>query len=230
MSSVIGSLRVLVSRAVKDRPQVDGSPVPRGERRRIEIVRVAEQVFLRSGFAATTMSAVAAEAGASKETLYRHFGSKEGLFAEVVGNRARVLREKLDADFDRPHAMADVLRDLGTRLLTHMNGAEVMCLLRIVIAEVQRDPELGRIFYAHGPERTRLRLAEYLEAARHRGEFRGDADLAASIFLAGIVGSLYIVRLTVHDAPVPGAREIRERVDEVVTMFLQRYAAAAEQR
>ena len=186
---------------------------------------MAEQVFLRSGFAATTMSAVAAAAGASKETLYRHFGSKEELFAEVVSNRARLLREKLDADFDRPHAMADVLRDLGTRLLTHMNGAEVMCLLRIVIAEVPRDPELGRIFYMHGPERTRTRLAEYLGAARHRGEFGGDPDLAASIFLAGIVGSLYLVRLILHDVPIPSAAEIRERVDEVVAMFLKQYGA-----
>lgn len=215
-----------MSRAVKERPQVDASPVPRGERRRLEIVRVAETVFLLSGFAATTMSAVAAEAGASKETLYRHFGSKEGLFAEVVENRARLLREKLDADFDRPDAMADVLHDLGTRLLTHMHGPEVMCLLRIVISEVPRDPEIGRIFYVHGPERTRLRLAEYLGAARERGEFHGDTDLAASIFLAAIVGSLHLVRLTHLDIPVPSPSEVQERVTEVVAMFLQRYGDA----
>ncbi len=170
------------------------------------------------------MSAVAAAAGASKETLYRHFGSKEDLFAEVVSNRARVLREKLDADFDRPHAMADVLRDLGTRLLTHMNGPEVMHLLRIVVSEVQRDPEIGRIFFVNGPERTRLRLAEYLTAARERGEFEGDADIAASIFLAAIAGSLYIARLTLHDMPVLSDDEIRQRVEEVVAMFLKRYS------
>ncbi|MCW6508925.1 TetR/AcrR family transcriptional regulator [Lichenifustis flavocetrariae] len=185
---------------------------------------MAERVFLMRGFGATTMQVVAAEAGASKETLYRHFGSKGDLFAEVVGNRARLLREKLDADFDRPHAMAEVLRDLGTNLLTHMSGPEVMCLLRIVISEAPRDPDLGRIFFASGPERTRKRLAEYLEAARARGEFHGrSAALAANIFLAAVVGSLHMVNLTLHDPPVLTPAEIRERVDEAVAMFLNYY-------
>lgn len=202
---------------------MEASPVPRGARRRIEITRVAEQVFLRRGFGATTMAMVAAEAGASKETLYRHFGSKEELFAEVVSNRALALREKLDADFDRPGALSEVLRDLGTRLLTHMNGADVMCLLRLVVAEVQRDPEIGRIFFANGPERTRLRLAEYLTAAGRRGEFIGDPQRAAQIFLAAVVSSIYIVRLTVKDAPTQSPEEIRQHVEEVISMFMLHY-------
>ena len=64
--------------------------IPRGEKRREEIAEVAERVFLELGFNETTMQIVASRAGASKETLYRHFGSKEGLFSEVV--RARTAR------------------------------------------------------------------------------------------------------------------------------------------
>jgi TetR/AcrR family transcriptional regulator, mexJK operon transcriptional repressor len=64
--------------------------IPRGEKRREEIAAVAERVFLELGFTDTTMQIVASRAGASKETLYRHFGSKEGLFSEVV--RARAVR------------------------------------------------------------------------------------------------------------------------------------------
>ena len=64
--------------------------IPRGEKRREEIAAVAERVFLELGYTETTMQIVASRAGASKETLYRHFGSKEGLFSEVV--RARSAR------------------------------------------------------------------------------------------------------------------------------------------
>lgn len=185
---------------------------------------MAEQVFLARGFAATTMQAVAAEAGASKETLYRHFRSKEELFAEVVSNRAQQMRAKLDADFDRPHAMPDVLRDLGIRLLTQMSQPDMMCLLRMVIAEVPRDPEIGRIFFQHGPERTRVRLTEYLAAARQRGEFRGeDGELAATLFLSAVMGSQHLLRLTVFEPEPLGAEEISRRVDEVVAMFLTYY-------
>ena len=87
-----------------------------------------------------------------------------------------------------------------------------------------RDPEIGRIFFLHGPERTRIRLSEYLEAARARGEFQGqDAGLAATLFLSAVLGSQHLLRLTVFD-PLPLCPdEIDRRVDEIVAMFLKHY-------
>ncbi len=58
--------------------------VPRGARRRQELAVVAEQVFAEHGYVETTMQMIASKAGASKETLYRHFQSKEDLFGEIV--------------------------------------------------------------------------------------------------------------------------------------------------
>ena len=210
-----------------DLSQNDPAPVPRGARRRDEIVAVAEGVFLAQGFTETTMSDVAARAGASKETLYRHFGSKEGLFAEVVKNRARCLRGQLDADFARPDALGAVLRALGINLLEAMTSPEVTSLLRIVVAEAPRDPAIGRIFYALGPERTQDRLTEVLEAARGRGEFTGrDASLAASIFLGAVTSQCHTARLVLQEPPPMGRSEIERRVDEVVAMFSCRYGPA----
>ena len=189
---------------------------------------VAEAVFLAQGFTETTMRDVATRAGASKETLYRHFGSKEDLFAEVVRNRARCLRGRLEADVERPDPLADVLRNLGINLLEAMTSPEVSSLLRLVVAEAPRDPAIGRIFYALGPERTRERLTEVLEAARVRGEFTGDRPaLAASIFLGAVVSQAHTARLVLQELAPMGRDEIEERVDEVVAMFMGRYARTA---
>src|ERR1700733_13385153 len=79
---------------MKQKPlKQDGEPkpvrrVPRGDIRRRELADVAVQVFLERGFANTTMQMIASRAGGSKETLYRHFASKEALFAEIVGREA----------------------------------------------------------------------------------------------------------------------------------------------
>lgn len=201
------------------------SPVVRGVRRRDEIVATAETVFLKNGYTETTMQEVAVRAGASKETLYRHFGSKEGLFAEVMNRRAQSLTDKLDAGLDRPKALADALRDLGIKLLEQMTSPEVTALLRIVVAEAPRDPTLGRIFYSLGPERTRAQLAEFLAAARDRGEFRGsNPGLAASIFLGAVIAMTHTARLVLQDPPPLSRADIEERVDEVVAMFLLRHA------
>ena len=203
-------------------------PVPRGERRRREIAAVAEFVFFETGFADTTMQAIANRAGASKETLYRHFGSKEELFAEVVATRARSFLEDLDERFEQPGTVADVLHALGCRILETMCAKDSVALCRIVIAESPRNPELGELFMRAGPDRVRDRLSEFLAAAASRGELRcPDAGQAARIFLGAVLTNIHLTWLVLQDPPtIPRAR-MRAYVDEVVAIFMGRYAAGA---
>ena len=51
---------------------------------RDRIVRVAEKIFLRSGFNRVSMDDVARELGMSKKTVYSHFESKEELLRAVL--------------------------------------------------------------------------------------------------------------------------------------------------
>ena len=51
--------------------------------RRKKMLDSARQLFLRSGFAATTVSAIASGAGVSQETVYKTFGGKTGLVEEL---------------------------------------------------------------------------------------------------------------------------------------------------
>lgn len=203
------------------------APVPRGEKRRREIAAVAEQVFFENGFTDTTMQTIAARAGASKETLYRHFGSKEGLFAEIVENRAKGFLDGLDGNFERPGSVVDVLRDLGARMLEAMVGSPAISLCRTVVAESTRNPELGRIFFAEGPERVHRRLTEFLTAAGVRGELTCvDPALAARIFLGAVMSTFHLTRLVLHEPPTVTSAQVNAHVDEVVAMFLSRYARA----
>lgn len=55
----------------------------RAAERRAAVVTAARGRFLTEGFAATTLSAVAADAGVSVESLYKWFGSKAGLLKAV---------------------------------------------------------------------------------------------------------------------------------------------------
>jgi len=56
--------------------------------RREQILAAATRAFARSGFAATSLDEVAAEAGVSRVILYRHFASKADLYRAVL-DRAR---------------------------------------------------------------------------------------------------------------------------------------------
>ncbi|MGA8172390.1 MAG: TetR/AcrR family transcriptional regulator [Methylocystis sp.] len=198
--------------------------VPRGPQRREQLVCVAEQVFLESGFAETTMQTIASRAGASKETLYRHFASKEALFAEVVGRRAaQVSGSESALSLGGPPRR--VLFELGCGVLTLMTQGEAVPLLRLVIAESTRTPELGAILYAKGPAATLNLLTDYLRGATQRGELRcRRPEQAARLFIGAVIAN-YRVRALIDPPKTPiGEKEIRAHVRAAVAMFLAYYA------
>lgn len=200
------------------------SPVPRGRRRREEILAVAERLILDQGFAETTMQRVAEEAGASKETLYRHFKSKDDLLLEIVLARTSDLRKALDASFASGAPLSVVLRETGRRLLERMGGASVIPLLRIVITETVRNPELGLALFTAGPDQTARRLADCLAAAKGRGDFHGeDPAMAASFYIGSVMGNATLMNLLRPVERPMTRQQIDQRVDEAVALFLARY-------
>src|ERR1700757_1485043 len=55
------------------------------------VLKAALRLFLEQGFGATSMDAIAREAGVSKATLYAHVKSKEELFAAITASCAERL-------------------------------------------------------------------------------------------------------------------------------------------
>lgn len=66
-------------------------PGPTRER----ILRLADELFARHGYAAVSMRAVASAAGVTKPALYYHFRDKESLFEECIHSSQRRLGERL---------------------------------------------------------------------------------------------------------------------------------------
>ncbi|GJD29516.1 hypothetical protein PMNALOAF_0749 [Methylobacterium adhaesivum] len=198
--------------------------VPRGEVRRGEIASIAERVFLEHGFAETTMRMVAVEAGASTETVYRHFGSKDEMFIEVVGNRTRELRQRIETELEGTGPLPTVLEAVGTNLYVSMIMPEVSALACIIVGEVPRNPALGEAFYAMAPGRTLGKLTSYLTEARIRGDFVGDdPELAANMFIGLIIGKVLPVRLFIPHREYFSPAHMKRHVGEAVRIFLSVY-------
>lgn len=69
--------------------------LPAGERRAL-ILEVARRLFAHNGFQGTGTTEIAAAAGCSEAIIYKHFASKQALFAAVIEECARELRALLD--------------------------------------------------------------------------------------------------------------------------------------
>ena len=197
--------------------------VPRGDRRRMELIDVAEKMFLERGYAETTMQVIAEAAGASKETLYRHFESKQLLFAEIVGRKAQMISGP-DTGITRGGAPEAVLLELGTNLLRAISRGQSSFLFRTVVAEAVWTPELGDLFYENGPGLTVTRLTQYLADATEKGALHCDDPLmAARLFHGAVVSQFHLCRLVQSSWKPPTSAEIDRHVKAAVSMFLAEF-------
>jgi AcrR family transcriptional regulator len=170
---------------------------PQGGRaqRTHERIRVAaHELFLQQGYQATSVDAICVAAQvASRETFYRHFPSKENLFIEVMG---RLTMEQpgfsnLVATLPDPRdlpTLRQALTRLAREILSLMTQPEYLPLIRILIVETARLPDLGPLFFAAVPQRGLGIIMDLLRAARAHGVI-GDIDfeVVARMLLGGLL-------------------------------------------
>lgn len=208
------------ARAQPDAPLRGRRGRVKSDAKREAILRGGMAVFLKSGFERTSMDEVAARAGVSKMTVYRHFGSKEDLFAGVITELCNpIVAKELERLFDEEPEQA--LRGYAQRMIDTVFAPETIELHRIVIAESSRFPKLGELFYASGPQVCIEVLARYLKQNRNDPRFRiGDPTRTAEEFLELLRGYGHLrVLLKISKALTP--QEIEARITGAVRHVLR---------
>jgi TetR/AcrR family transcriptional regulator, mexJK operon transcriptional repressor len=200
----------------------------RSARKRKLILDAATQAFLTRGYDGTSMDDVAALAAVSKPTVYKHFADKERLFYEIVLATTDPMRELVGLVDTAFSAARDLERDLRTfarQFLGALMQPDVLRLRRLVIANAERFPEMGRAWYEHGFERVLAALASQLERlTEQRALDAHDAHMAANHFV-GLL--LWIpINKVMFTGAVDGQSEaeLQRYADEAVRVFLKAYA------
>jgi AcrR family transcriptional regulator len=193
--------------------------------RREAILDAARDVFLEDGFAATSMSTIAARVGGSKATLYTYFKNKEELFDAYVRRHCAWQRDKMYALPAAGENIEASLKRLGRNYLRTVMSDFSLRHFRMITAEAERSPEIGRIFYEAGPASGVRLLAGMLTEARDKGQLAlEDAEAAAHQFLALCQNRMLKARLCAAQAE-PSEKEIAAETDRAVKVFLAAYAA-----
>ncbi len=191
--------------------------------RRATIIAVARASFLDHGYAATSMSTIAAALGGSKGTLWAYFPSKEALFAAVLDDVTVAFRVEL-ADALRPgRDFRTTLVDFARRFSLKMLNPDAVRLHRLVVGEGGRFPEIGRQFYDRGPADIMARLSTYLAGAMANGDLRPADPLRASQHLMQLVQTHQNLRLW-GVASAPDEAAVDAHATEVVDLFRRAYA------
>jgi AcrR family transcriptional regulator len=200
------------------------TPAALSERKHLAIQQAGTDIFLLHGYASATMDMIAAQAGVSKQTVYNHFESKEGLFKAIVEDLTATLMAPL-AVRDAAKSMPEqALRALGRDFLALMLRPSSLALYRLIVAESARFPELGGEIYAVGAGRLLAMLSDYLSRETRNGRLSvSEPELAAEQFIGMLSGRVQL-RALLGVGPAPDERDIRRRADHAVTSFLALYA------
>ncbi len=198
------------------------------QRKRRQVVEAAARLFMAQGYGATSMEAIAREAGVSKATLYAYFPGKDALFAAIVGEAcAREAEARPCCPGADEADLAGTLVALGEGYLSFLLRKEVLAIERVVMAEGPRFPELGRAFYESGPRRMIAWLAGWFSALQERGALRaGDPELAAEQFLS-LLRSTAFLRHMLRLPPVPDAAEVARIAAAAADTFLRAWGSPA---
>jgi TetR/AcrR family transcriptional regulator, mexJK operon transcriptional repressor len=204
---------------------------PRVRRSRAAVIDAAQTLFLRRGYAGTTMAEIAAAAGLTKRTLYNNYAGKDELFTQIVVEViayadafARGLREEFAGSVTAANLPA-ALDDLGRRLALGILRAEVIALRRLLIGEAREFPALAVEYFDRAPGQVLDALASGFKHLGKNGLLRlTDPRLAAAQFAYLVAGEPLDRAVLVGTIP-PKARIIAGAREGVRT-FIARYGVA----
>lgn len=164
-------------------------PTPKGAKQAQEILDAALICLGRDGYAATSLSRVADEAGVSKRMVLYYFDSREALFdklAESIGERLlSALEDAIDGLDDPGEAVTAGFSELWDAITADRG---LLVALFGVTTEAVTDARLERTV-ANFKDRFRELLRAQLDLARSNGRrITVDDDIAVTAMLAGFLG------------------------------------------
>lgn len=151
----------------------------RAEQKRAEILKVATDRFLRDGYAATTLSGIAGEAGVSVETIHKAFGGKAGLVRRLwrkglEGAGPVPAERRSDAIRAATTDPRELIRAWG-RFVSELSphGAPIVLLIR---SAAETDPQMAALL-AETEQQRLERMEENARTLYERGQLRAGVTL-----------------------------------------------------
>lgn len=192
------------------------------ETKRRKILEEATTLFLKEGYSAASMSALLRRVGGSKTTIYTHFGDKAGLFTAIVDELLKETVAFADAVNLSALTVRDALRKIALEHLDVVLSDRYVRMIRIVAAEVDRFPEIGKAFYEHGPGLSYANFKAFLDVRVAARELAiDDTSHATDMFFGTLLHREVLARIYgVKKAPLRNRKAV---ADAVTNEFLKRY-------
>jgi AcrR family transcriptional regulator len=202
-------------RAGEERAGEEGTGLPRGGRPRDPaldeaIIKATRRRLVLDGYSGMTIGDIAVDAGVSRPTIYRRWGSKLALTIDALDWGFRAQRDSYPARALAELGAREAFTEAVRRVDPSYFNPDAMVLVGNFMGETLRTPELLAVVMEHAVE-PRVDLVETVLAdLQARGEVRADIDRHTIATLC--FGSYYAAFLR-------GEREPRDLAEQVVAVL-----------
>jgi AcrR family transcriptional regulator len=192
------------------RPYVQVARAAARDRTREALLDAAEEAFFSVGWEQISLEGIAADAGVTKQTLLRHFGSKDGLFEHTCARAfERVRAQRMSAPTHDIEGAVD-------NLLDHYDDVGERALMLAAADGDGRVAQIGRMGREFHYEWVEHAFGSWLAAARGRARARKRATLIA-------LCDVHTWWLLSHDLDLPRA-EVRATLIDAIRRLLEEEA------
>ncbi len=185
------------------------------------IVQAAREEFQANGYAGATMCAVAQRAGVSTKTLYRLTPNKADLFKSVISERIErfmlAFDEEVISALDMESALERILVAYGHLTLE----GETTAIIRLVLSECDRFPEIGGSFYVGAMGHVAEAMARWLKEQCRKGLLELEDHYLAAGMLRGMMIMEPQRAVMLGQRAAPDAEEIAARAKTCAALFLK---------
>ena len=161
-----------------------------GDERRLQILRVAMQLFSQRGFGGTTTREIAQAAGVSEAIIFRHFANKQELYKAILdqqicaggdGNKLSEIAETFDCKDDFA-----VFSRLALHALQHHQEDEQF--MRLLFYSALEGHELSQMFFEGFVAEIYNVMGGYIKQRQADGAFR--TDIEPRVVVRAFIGML----------------------------------------
>jgi TetR/AcrR family transcriptional repressor of mexJK operon len=195
---------------------------PRSADKREEVLDIASESFLVKGFDGTSINVMAREAGISKESIYRYFGSKEDLFLAVVERELSVYRKGMleTTNYYQGESMREALFVVAEATLKVASDQRTLALRRLVFQMAANGSKVGMHYYTAGPDIAYKNLVQLFEYYKPKSKF--GVDKLSRNFQAMVLHRTMLQRECGVQEPLTD-EEVKQRCAEAVDDFMKAF-------
>jgi AcrR family transcriptional regulator len=190
-----------------------------GEERRRLIIEAAATLFSRQGFNGTTTREVARAAGVSEATVFKHFATKEALYAAIIEAKTQTQQileavSPLAGSKDTVGVLKALAREMITRTLADPT------LMRLLLFSALEGHALSDLFFRRRMQAIDEYLSGYIAERVAAGTFRQVDPVQAAWNFIGMVVQYLLLR-ELFQQKAPPHITVEQAVEDIVTTFLQ---------